>query len=209
MKCIRLAWFPTSYHGAFQNSIGTEYNSPNSILLNMHKILSTKMQEGFRFQSRRQCRNNSIRQFLAMKDTVRMPEEKQIRYMSIDDKEYQNREYALGTVENILKGEPEPAIKRDNKEMKNNRQKAAGRNNFKKRQDGTIDYPQPKTTPQGREVKGEVIRYDNRKQQLLVRVEGKEIAIGMSPLQAFHKYTEGQNILLLKNGKDCSVKEPR
>ena len=93
--------------------------------------------------------------------------------------------------------------------MKNNRQKAAGRNNFKKRQDGTIDYPQPKTTPQGREEKGEVSRYDNRKQMLLVQVEGKEIAIGMSPLQVFHKYAEGQTILLLKNGKDYSVKEPR
>lgn len=154
-------------------------------------------------------KQNSIRQFLAMKDTVRMPEEKQIRYMSIDDKEYQNREYALGTVENVLKGEPGSAIKRDDKQMKNNRQKAAGRNNFKKRQDGTIDYPQSKTTSQAREVKGEVIKYDNRKQQLLVQAEGKEIAIGMSPFQAFQKYAEGQTILLLKNGKNYSVKEPR
>lgn len=151
-------------------------------------------------------KQDSIRQFLEMKDTVRMPEEKQIRYMNIGAREYQNREYALGTVENVLKGEPGSAIKREDKGVKNNRQKSAGRNNFKKRRDGTIDYPQSKTTSQGRKVTGEVIGYDKRKEQLLVQVEEKKIAIGMNQLQAI-PYEKGKKILLLKNGKDYSVKQ--
>ncbi len=41
----------------------------------------------------------------------------------------------------------------------------------------------------------------------VVQVEEKEIAIGMNQLQAI-PYEKGKKILLLKNGKDYSVKQP-
>ena len=153
-------------------------------------------------------KQDSIRQFLAMKDTTQMPEEKQIRYMSIDAKEYQNREHALGTVENVLAGEPGAAIKKEDKGRKNNHQKAKG-NDYKKRQDGTIEYPQSKPASKDKEVEGEIIRYDARKQQLLVRLEqGKEIGIGMNPFQgAVYNGQEKKKVMLLKNGNDYSVKK--
>ena len=55
-------------------------------------------------------------------------------------------------------------------------------------------------------MEGEIVRYDKRKQQLLVQVEGKEIGIGMEPFQALY-YQEKQKILLTKSGKDYSVKK--
>lgn len=153
-------------------------------------------------------KQNSIRQFLDMKDVARIPEENQIRYMNIDASEYQNREYALGTVENVLEGKPGNMIKKEEKGGKNNRQKPTGGNGFKKRQDDTIDYPQPKSVLKAKkvEVEGEIIRYDKRRQQLLVWVEGKEIGIGMNMLQAAI-YTDKQKILLVKSGNDYSVKK--
>lgn len=149
-------------------------------------------------------KQNSIRQFLDMKDVARIPEENQIRYMNIDASEYQNREYALGTVENVLEGKPGNMIKK--RGGKNNCQKAAGGSGFKKRQDGKIDYPQSKTVSKGREVEGEIIRYDKRKQQLLVQVERKEIGIDINPFQGMN-CKEKQKVLLTKSGNDYSIKK--
>lgn len=151
-------------------------------------------------------KQDSIRQFLAMKDTAHMPEEKQIQYMSIDTKDYQNREYALGTVENVLEGKPGNMIKKEEKGGKNSCQKAAGGSGFKKRQDGKIDYPQSKTVSKGREVEGKIIRYDKRKQQLLVQVERKEIGIDINPFQGMN-CKEKQKVLLTKSGNDYSIKK--
>lgn len=148
-------------------------------------------------------KQNSIRQFLDMKDAACMPEENQIRYMNIDAREYQNREYALGTVEDVLEGKPGNMIKKEEKGGKNTYQK---KEKLKTKQDGTIDYQKPKSVLKAKEVEGEIVRYDKRKQQLLVQVEGKEIGIGMEPFQALY-YQEKQKILLTKSGKDYSVKK--
>lgn len=147
----------------------------------------------------------SIRQFLAMKDTVKMPEKDQIRYMDINKKEYQSRTHALGTVEQVLDGKSGTKIQSGEKGQQNNYKK---KDEYKTKKDGTIDYQQPKPASRGREITGKIVRYDKRKQQLLVLVEGKEITIGMTPFQAF-KYDgkKGQKILLSKNGKDYAIVE--
>lgn len=64
----------------------------------------------------------SIRQFLLMKDGDKFPDETKIRYMSINDKEYQNRKKALPFPEEVLGMEslnagrinarPEPTVKK-------------------------------------------------------------------------------------------------
>lgn len=70
----------------------------------------------------------------------------------------------------------------------------------------TIDYPQSRPVAKVREVEGEIVRYDKRKQQLLVLVERKEIGIGMNMLQVAI-YVDKQKILLVKSGNDYSVKK--
>lgn len=153
-------------------------------------------------------KQDSICQFLAMKDTIHMPKEEQIRYMSIDNKnkEYQNREHALGTVEEVLAGKPGAEIKREEKGRNNNRQKRE-KNGFKEREDGTIDYQQSKTKSKGKDVEGEIVSYDERRHLLIVRVKGKEIRIGINPF-TLENYTgmENRKVLLTKNGDDYSVK---
>lgn len=44
-----------------------------------------------------------ISSFFAMKDSGRIPDPKDIRYMSIDKREYQNRKGALPTIEEVIK----------------------------------------------------------------------------------------------------------
>ncbi len=74
---------------------------------------------------------SSVVQFLKMKNSEKLPNENDIRYMSIDDREYQSRDTRLGTIDEVLAGKmPDPIQKRkDNKGNYNKNNSSSSRNN--------------------------------------------------------------------------------
>lgn len=152
-----------------------------------------------------------IKEFLLMKNNGRRPAPARIQYMSINDGDYQNRTQALPTVEEVLAGKEGKRIEKPT--GKNGRKKggSGNKNNYQdnRSRDGSNNRYQNrgsgKTTTVMTETKGDIIeaefiKVDNRKNELIVKVAGKEehIQSDAFKLLTYSGYKKGQKIKVKK-----------